>query len=270
MKKQPKENRGDAVSAREQTRARILSAALKLLNAGGIDAVTTRAVAELAGVQPPILYRLFVDKSGLLNALAEHGFTLYLAQKQSQDADQDPVEALRSGWDRHIRFGIDHPSLYLLMYARLQAGSAPAAELSIAMLRRHISRVAGAGSLRIPEERAVALFHSAAVGIVLTLLRSDRDARDPGLSLMARDNTLSMIALTGTAPSDRSPVSSAATTLDAAIKIEDGFSQGEFGLLKEWLGRIKNLDCPTPCPANQLRSVEFVLDQPTSFTPDKS
>lgn len=239
MKKQPEDKSREAVSGREQTRARILSAAMKLLNEGGRDAVTTRAVAELAGVQPPILYRLFGDKDGLLNALAEHGFTLYLAQKQSKGAEPDPVEALRSGWNRHIQFGLDHPSLYLLMYAQPQVGPAEAAELSFKMLHEHIGRVAASGRLRIPEERAVALFHSVAVGIVLTLLRSPQDARDLSLSSMARDNTLSIIALTEEVHCERSPISVAATTLDAAFQAVDGFSPGEFSLLKEWLVRLK-------------------------------
>jgi len=69
-------------------------------------------------MQPPVIYRLFTDKEGLLNALAEHGFTLYLPQKQHPDTKPDSVEALRSGWDQHVKFGLQYPSLYLLMYAR--------------------------------------------------------------------------------------------------------------------------------------------------------
>jgi AcrR family transcriptional regulator len=151
----------EARSGRDQTRARILSAALDLLQEGGRDNVTTRAVAERAGVQPPVLYRMFKDKEGLLNALAEHGFMLYVPQKGPIDVRSDPVEALRSGWDRHVQFGLAHPSLYLLMYTGSQVGPSPAAELSLGMLHQHIERVATAGRLRLPTDRAVALFHSA-------------------------------------------------------------------------------------------------------------
>ena len=238
IKRRQDQSEVGAVSGREQTRARILSAALKLLNEGGRDAVTTRAVAELAGVQPPILYRLFADKDGLLNALAEHGFTLYLAQKNTRDAERDPLEALCSGWDRHIQFGLRHPSLYVLMYAQPHVGRSPAADLSFAMLDKHIGRVTAAGRLRIPQERAVALFHSAAVGTVLTLLRSEPNARDLTLSSMTRDNTLSMIAVKEDRQPQPSPVSAAAATLQAAIKAEDGFTPGEFALFNEWLRRL--------------------------------
>jgi AcrR family transcriptional regulator len=63
-----------AVTGREQTRQRVIEAATGLLEREGRDAVTTRAVAVAAGMQPPVIYRLFGDKEGLLEAVAEHGF----------------------------------------------------------------------------------------------------------------------------------------------------------------------------------------------------
>ncbi len=67
----------------EGTRGKIVSAAIRLLNHGGRDAVTTRAVAEAAGVQAPTIYRLFGDKGRLLDAVAEYGFAAYLGQRRS-------------------------------------------------------------------------------------------------------------------------------------------------------------------------------------------
>ena len=49
---------------------RMVRAAADLLQSGGIDAVSTRAVAAAAGVQPPAIYRQFGDKDGLLDAVA--------------------------------------------------------------------------------------------------------------------------------------------------------------------------------------------------------
>ena len=82
-----------------------------LLRLSARDAVTTRAVAEAAGVQPPVLYRLFRDKRGLLDAVAEHGFALYLSDKREISPEEDPVAFLRAGWARHVRFGLLHPEL---------------------------------------------------------------------------------------------------------------------------------------------------------------
>ena len=98
-------------------------------------------------VQPPVLYRLFGDKNGLLDAVAAYGFTAYLAKKQPPDAKGDPVEALRAGWDLHVEFGLANPELYLLMYAdpRPETGS-PAAQKAFDLLNLHMQSVAAAGA----------------------------------------------------------------------------------------------------------------------------
>ena len=85
-------------STQDEVRSRILTVALKLLAARGPHALTTRAVAEAAGVQPPVLYRHFTDKEAMLDALAEHGFFTYIAEKRRRAPEPDPVDVLRSGW----------------------------------------------------------------------------------------------------------------------------------------------------------------------------
>jgi len=94
---------------RDATRERIVETAAELLARGGREAVTTRAVATAAGVQPPTIYRLFGDKVGLLDAVTEHGFRAYLADKGVASAD--PVADLRSGWDLHVGFGLANPAV---------------------------------------------------------------------------------------------------------------------------------------------------------------
>src|SRR6476620_4467363 len=108
---------------RDATRERIVETAAELLAGGGREAVTTRAVAAAAGVQPPTIYRLFGDKVGLLDAVAEHGFQAYLRQKGERPAAGDPVEELRAGWDLHVGFGLANPGLYALMYGDPQPGA---------------------------------------------------------------------------------------------------------------------------------------------------
>ena len=53
------------------TRTAVLNAAAELVASGGTGALTTRAVAMKASIQPPTLYRIFGDKRGLLAALAQ-------------------------------------------------------------------------------------------------------------------------------------------------------------------------------------------------------
>jgi AcrR family transcriptional regulator len=107
-------------SSRDQTRAQLVEVAAHLLATQGPDAVTTRAVALAAGVQAPTIYRLFGDKNGLLDAVAEHGFASYLARKPPVGADADPVESLHAGWELHVGFGLANPELFRLMYTTLR------------------------------------------------------------------------------------------------------------------------------------------------------
>ena len=227
-------------------RDRILKAAMVLLAKGGRDALTTRALAEAARVQPPVLYRLFSDKAGLLNAVADYGFGVYMAKKRPPVSIEDPVEALRAGWRLHIQFGLTHPELYLLMYADPHPGTESwAAERSHRMLRDHMGRVAAAGRLRVSEERGAHLFHAAACGTVMTLLGMTGEQRDMSLSEAACDAALA--AMVTDQPVLPAPaVAAAAITLRALVtgaqeehsSEPNVFTEAERALLVEWLDRL--------------------------------
>ena len=93
----------------------------------GPAAVTTRAVAQAAGVQAPTIYRLFGDKDGLLDAVAEHVFAAYVAGKSRAAGGGDPVADLRAGWDVHIGFGLANPALFGLLTQPGRDSRSPAA-----------------------------------------------------------------------------------------------------------------------------------------------
>ncbi|MDB5046078.1 MAG: regulatory protein TetR, partial [Deinococcus sp.] len=139
-------------------RDRLLSAALALLEEGGVEAVSTRAVSAAADVQAPTIYRQFGDMQGLLNAVATTGFTAYLDAKVARTRLADPVEELREGWNLHVEFGLTHPHLYTLMYGTPQPDAlSPAALEAAGLLRRLMQRVAEEGRLAISVDRAAAL-----------------------------------------------------------------------------------------------------------------
>src|SRR3954469_10281766 len=106
-------------AARQDVRSSIVDAASRLLRDEGASAVTTRAVAQAAGVQAPTIYRLFGDKEGLIDAVAEHVMAAYVAEKSFGvgDADGDPVAELRAAWDLHVQFGLANAELYRLLNA---------------------------------------------------------------------------------------------------------------------------------------------------------
>lgn len=62
-----------------ETVAAILEGAAQVLEAGGLAAFTTNAVAERAGVSIGTLYQYFADKNALLRALAEREMSTTLA-----------------------------------------------------------------------------------------------------------------------------------------------------------------------------------------------
>ncbi|GIJ25844.1 TetR family transcriptional regulator [Micromonospora qiuiae] len=219
-------------------RDRIIESAAALLAEGGRDAVSTRAVCAAAGVQTPTIYRLFGDMRGLLDAVASHGFTAYLAQKSAIQDSDDPVADLRAGWDLHVGFGLAQPSLYTLIFGDARPGQEPAAALKAAeLLAYRVKRIAQAGRLRVSEERAAQFVHATGKGVTLTLIATPPEQRDLGLSSMARESVLA--AVTSESPPDAAGgLTNAAVSLRASLDDAAALSLAERNLLDEWLLRI--------------------------------
>lgn len=235
----------DRETSADEIRTRIATAAAALIVNGGQEAATTRAIAAAAGVQAPSIYRLFGDKRGLLDAVAEHSLATYMAHKSALAPHPDPLQDLRNGWDTHIAFSLANPELFAIMSGdpHLHAAS-PAVDLGRKVLQRRVHAIALAGRLQVSEERAVALVQSAGVGIVLTLLGQPEDTRDLELSVMSREAVLAAITGEEIMPTDSEvahvAAQVAATTLRASLDETTVLSQGEKQLLEEWLTRIAN------------------------------
>jgi AcrR family transcriptional regulator len=219
------------------TRERIIEAAAALLTEGGREAVSTRAVGAAAGVQAPTIYRLFGDKQGLLDAVASHGFSTYLRGKATLEHSDDPVDDLRRGWDLHVGFGVENPAYYTLIYGEPHPGvRSPAAREAADILAGQVRRIAEAGRLRVSEERAAHLIHSAGAGMTFELISLLPEQRDPALSAMARESVIA--AVTTNAPAGNDGVAANAIALRTALPRLAGLSAAERALLDEWLSRI--------------------------------
>jgi AcrR family transcriptional regulator len=225
-------------SSRDLVRSRLVEVAARLLATEGPDAVTTRSVALAAGVQAPTIYRLFGDKNGLLDAVAEHGFATYVAQKPPVDADGDPVEGLRSGWDLHVGFGLANPALFRLMNTAMRTPDGrSAAESGAAVLRQRVLRVAQAGRLRVAEHRAVELIRAAGTGTVFTLIDQPEDERDGSLADLAWEAVCATILTDTHTAAPAGPIA-AAVTLRSALPDLTTFTPHERALLGDWLDRV--------------------------------
>lgn len=228
----------DQEGAREQARAHIVSVAAGLLATGGRDAVSTRAVAAAAGTQAPAIYRLFGDKEGLLEAVAEYGFRSYLAGKGTVPPVADPVAGLRAGWDLHVGFGLANPAVFALMYGDPKPGrTSPAAVAAFRVLQQRIRAIAAAGRLAITEPLAAELVRAAGCGTVFTLLVIPEDKRDMQLSRLACDAVIA--AITTDVPVVEAPgPAAAAVALRAALPAAAALTEGERHVLAEWLDRL--------------------------------
>lgn len=232
---------------RGEIRAMLIEAASRLLREQGARAVTTRAVAQAAGVQPPMIYRHFHDKDGLLDALAEHVMVEYVHAKSGHHAG-DPLAELRAGWAQHVEFGLANPELYLLINTPGRKSAATDAGQDV--LRRRVHRLAEAGLLRVDEDRATDLIHAAGSGAVVALLAQPPADRDLSLATAMFDAIAAAI-LTDRPPRPATDVLSLAVTFLTAVNRLPSLSSAERALMTEWLARaIGEMQSP-PLPADQ-------------------
>lgn len=228
-------------SSRDDTRGTIVEAAARLLHEHGPSAVTTRAVAEAAGMQAPAIYRLFGDKEGLLEAVAEHVLAGYVATKAGSvrlEATQgaNPVDDLRTGWRNQVDFGLTHPAVFALLDGADRTERSPAAQSGREVLAARLHRIAAAGRLRVSEPRAVQLIHAAGTGVIRTLLAMPTEQRDPGLAEEMLEAVLGRILTDAPAVGDDGPMALTIAFRAVAPGLP-GLSDAERALLSEWLHR---------------------------------
>ncbi len=222
--------------SRRETRTNLVKVTAQLLRDQGATAVTTRAVAQAAGVQAPTIYRLFGDKDGLLDAVAEHVFAAYVADKALVADSSDPVADLRAGWDMHVGFGLANAALFGLLMDPSRGTRSLAAAGGLEVLRARVHRVAATGRLRVPERRAVALIHAAGTGAVLTLLSMPPEHRDPGLADAMYDAVMQSI-LTDVPALAEDSTAAAAVAFRTVVPKLPMLTDAERALLSEWLDR---------------------------------
>ena len=106
-----------------ETAEAILDAADALLVASGSeDDVSIRAVADAVGLTPAAIYRHFPDKETLLFAVCARHFDRITddVAVPALASTEDPVEALRRLAEAYIRFGVEEPEHYRIMFMRRQ------------------------------------------------------------------------------------------------------------------------------------------------------
>jgi AcrR family transcriptional regulator len=100
-------HRDKAPASRDQ----ILMIALELLDTGGVEAFTMRALADRLQVNPMTIYHHFGDRDGLIDALSEHVYAEVSAP--AAGTFHDRIRSLLNAYHDRV---ISHPGLTLLIF----------------------------------------------------------------------------------------------------------------------------------------------------------
>jgi AcrR family transcriptional regulator len=114
VRARPRSARGEG----ETLRTDLLAATERLLiETGRADAVSIRAIAEAVGVTPPSIYLHFPDKEALILAVCERHFETFdsVIEDAGRSTD-DPIESLRRRGRAYVRFGLENPEPYRILF----------------------------------------------------------------------------------------------------------------------------------------------------------
>ncbi len=114
------QQRRQPVQARSrETVARILAATDELIAAGGVEAATTRAIADRAGVSAPSLYRFFADRDEIFDSVLRTELARLEAHAEEMERTWT-VNSIRDyvtrELDLHVTYYEQHPSMARLWF----------------------------------------------------------------------------------------------------------------------------------------------------------
>jgi AcrR family transcriptional regulator len=139
-------------------RGEILDAAERLFISEGYEGATVRKIADAVGVSSAALYIHFADKAAILREISRRAFELLLVRNREIAAR--PLEVtvrIRQMLEAYMRWGLEHPNAYQLVYSAprpLSAASLPeeTADLSSQCYETFadlVREVAAQGRLRV-------------------------------------------------------------------------------------------------------------------------
>ena len=105
----------------QQTRAKLVSEATRLLESGGYQTLSLRSAAKAAGLSPAAPYRHFEHGAPeLLAVVAESGFNDMIAELEraaQASESSSPRERIIEVSLAYVRFGVDRPDLYRALFS---------------------------------------------------------------------------------------------------------------------------------------------------------
>jgi AcrR family transcriptional regulator len=132
--------RRQPVQARSrETVERILEATDALIEESGVDAATTRAIAERAGITAPSLYRFFADREQIFDALIElhlDRLGVFLAEAEAGWSPSSLADIVERELGAHATYFADHPNTARLW---LDGRVSPTVRAEVRDYNRHLA-----------------------------------------------------------------------------------------------------------------------------------
>lgn len=97
-------------------RAQVLRAARRIVLKEGFAALTMRKIADAIEYAPGTIYLYFESRDAIAFELCRAGFEAFLAALLPAGSIADPVERLHELGRRYIRFGLENPETYRLIF----------------------------------------------------------------------------------------------------------------------------------------------------------
>jgi AcrR family transcriptional regulator len=133
------------------TREALIEAAARLLDAGGVEAVTLREVGRQAGVSHNAPYKHFASKEALLASVAARELTGQVAAlAATMQRERSPEAVLRTAMHRYVAWALDRPARFKLTFGTWSIESeelAAAADAAQTMLVDVVAAAQDAGAL---------------------------------------------------------------------------------------------------------------------------
>lgn len=116
-------------------RARLCAAAERLFAEHGVENVGIRQLAQALGCSPMTPYRYFRDKDEILAATRAAAFDRFAAALEAAAAGAAPQDQLAAVGGAYVRFALDEPNAYRLMFDLAQPDEARFPDLARAGTR---------------------------------------------------------------------------------------------------------------------------------------
>ena len=163
-------------------RAALIESTARLVAEKGPSGVSLREAARRVGVSEAAPYQHFADKSALLTGVADAGFELlHLSISAAlEGAPPDPVDRLEALSLAYLRFALDRPHYFRLMFGRLSDVRASTAAPAVPLFDHFVESVRAARLSHGHDDEdslnAAALLWSVPHGLALLYLDGSVDA----------------------------------------------------------------------------------------------